>query len=98
VKILDENNVNYEVVKYINTPPLAEELKDLSRKMGLRAKDFTRKKESEFKELNLINHLDDDEILFKAMSKHPKLIERPIAVNGEKAVLCRPPERVLEII
>ncbi len=98
MKILEENNVSFEIVLYLKTPPTSSELKTLGEKMGLRPKEFIRKKETEFKEQELSKFLEDDDALFESMSKYPKLIERPIAVNKNKAVLCRPPVRILDII
>lgn len=72
-------------------------LKDLSSKLGKRPSEFVRKGEKDFKENNLKEVLDDDEALFAAMAKFPKIMERPIVVKGEKAVLGRPPENVLEL-
>ena len=94
MKILDNSGQEYEIVDYINTPPTVEELKSLAKKMGVSAKDFIRRNESIFKELDLKPFLDNDAILYKHMSENPKLIERPIIVKGERAVLGRPPEKV----
>jgi arsenate reductase len=94
VQILNDLNVDYEIVDYIKHPPSPEELRSLAGKMGVKARDFTRTKEAIFKELNLHSRLDDDEIMFEKMSENPKLIERPIVVMGDKAVLGRPPEKV----
>ena len=74
------------------------ELKELGQRLDLRPKDFIRKGEQEFKDLNLSQRLDNDETLFEAMSKFPKLMERPIVVSGNKARIGRPPEKILEII
>jgi len=98
VKILDNSGQDYEVVDYLNTPPTVEELKSLAMKMGVTAKDFIRSKDSIFTELNLKPHLDNDAILFKHMSANPRLIERPIVVKGNKAVLGRPPEKVHDLL
>ncbi len=87
MKILESSGQGFEIVDYINVPPTPAELKSLADKMGLRAKDFIRSKETVFKELDLKPHLENDELLFQHMSKNPKLIERPIVVRGEKAVL-----------
>ena len=94
MKILEDLNVEYEIVDYLNTPPSVDELQSLAKKMGIKARDFTRTKEMVFKELNLKPHLDDDHFMFQKMSENPKLIERPIVVKGERAVLGRPPENV----
>ena len=67
--------------KPINAPPTPSELQSLAAKMGIRAKDFIRKNEAVFKELDLKLHMDNDEFLFQKMSENPKLIERPIVVK-----------------
>ena len=66
--------------------------------LKLRPKDFIRKGEKEFSDLNLALHLENDAYLFEAMSNNPKLIERPIVVAGDKAVIGRPSENVLKLI
>ena len=98
MKILDNSGRDYMVIDYIKYPPTAEELKSLAFKMGITAKDFIRRKESIFIELDLKSHLDNDDILYKHMSENPKLIERPIVVKGERAVLGRPPEKVHDLL
>lgn len=75
-----------------------DEFKDLSKKLGKRPGEFVRKGEADFKENNLKESLDDDDALFAAMAKFPKIMERPIVVKGEKAVLGRPPENVLKLL
>ena len=98
MKILETLGQDYEIIDYMNAPPTPDELKILADKMGVRAREFIRSRESIFKELNLQSHLDDDDILFKNMSEHPRLIERPIVVKGSSAVLGRPPEKVEKFI
>ena len=98
MKILDNSGQEYEIVDYLNSPPTVEELKSLAMKMGVTAKDFIRSKESIFTELDLKPHLDNDATLYKHMSANPRLIERPIVVKGNKAVLGRPPEKVRDFL
>ena len=98
VQILNDSNVEYEIVDYLNNPPSVDELQSLAKKMGIKARDFTRTKEVIFKELNLQPHLDDEHFMFQKMSENPKLIERPIVVKGERAVLGRPPEKVADLL
>ena len=98
VQILNELGVDYEIVDYLNNPPSADELQSLAIKMGVKARDFIRTKETVFKELNLQLHLDDDTFMFQKMSENPKLIERPIIVKGERAVLGRPPNKVEKLL
>jgi len=98
VQILNDLGVDYEIVDYLNMPPSADELQSLANKMGLKARDFIRTKEAVFKELNLQLHLDDEHFIFQKMSENPKLIERPILVKGERAVLGRPPNKVKKLL
>ena len=98
VQILIDLNIEYEIVDYLNNPPSADELQSLANKMGLKAREFIRVKEVVFKELNLQLHLDDEHFIFQKMSENPKLIERPIIVKGERAVLGRPPEKVEDLL
>jgi len=98
VQILNDSNVEYEIVDYLNNPPSVDELQSLAKKMGIKARDFIRTKETAFKELNLQPHLDDENFMFQKMSENPKLIERPIVVKGERAVLGRPPEKVADLL
>jgi len=98
VQILNDLNVEYEIVDYLNNPPSADELELLAIKMGVKARDFIRTKEAVFKELNLQLHLDDEHFIFQKMSENPKLIERPIVVKGDKAVLGRPPNKVEDFL
>jgi arsenate reductase len=98
VQILNDLAVEYEIIDYLNNPPTVDELQSLAIKMGLKAREFIRVKEAVFKELDLQPHLDDDTFMFQKMSENPKLIERPIAVKGDRAVLGRPPERIREFL
>ncbi len=96
--LLEENGLTPEVVLYLETPPSAETLKDLLNKLGISARDLLRKGEDAYKDNNLKNPELSDAELIDAMVRHPKLIERPIVVKGDKAVLGRPPENALELI
>ncbi|WP_417317313.1 arsenate reductase (glutaredoxin) [Emcibacter sp.] len=97
--LLEEQGIAPEVVEYLNDVPTREQLADILKMLGLSsARDLMRKKEAEYKE----NGLDDESLsedqLLEAMTRHPKLIERPIVVKGGKAAIGRPPESVLEIL
>ena len=98
MQILNDSNIEYEIVDYLNNPPSVDELQSLAKKLGMNARDFTRTKETVFKELNLQPHLDDEHFMFQKMSENPKLIERPIIVKGERAVLGRPPNKVEKLL
>ncbi|MNR28715.1 Arsenate reductase [compost metagenome] len=73
-------------------------LKALLGKLGISARQLLRSGEDEYKALNLADETLSEAQLIEAMAKHPKLIERPILVAGDKAVIGRPPEKVLEIL
>ncbi len=85
---------NPVIIKYLETPPTKDELQRLAAKLHLRPKDFIRRGEAEFKQLELKKKLEDDNALMAAMAAHPRLIERPIVVKGNVAILGRPPEKV----
>lgn len=96
--LLEENGIEPKVVLYLQTPPSATQLGKLGKALGMKARQFMRSKESEYKELNLANKDLSEKALLAAMAENPKLIERPIVVKGDKAVLGRPPENVLSLI
>ncbi len=96
--LLEEKGIEPEVIKYLDTPPTATELKAILQKLGISARDLLRKGEDDYKALNLKDRSLSEEALIEAMVEHPKLIERPIVIKGNKARLGRPPESVLDII
>ena len=98
LQLLRDHEVEPEIVEYLNTPPSADELKQILQLLGIPAKDLLRKGEAIYKELNLKEQLDDELKLIQAMVEHPKLIERPIVIKGQQAVIGRPPENVLTLI
>lgn len=97
--LLEEKGVSTTVVEYLKTAPTAAEIKKLLKMLGFKdARQLMRTKEDLYKELNLSDDSLTQDQLIKAMHENPKLIERPIVVNGDKARLGRPPEQVLEIL
>ncbi len=96
--LLEENDVTPEIVYYLETPPDTDQLKSLLAKLGVGIRDMLRSGEAEYGELGLDDESRSEEILFDIVAKHPRLIERPIVVKGEKALLCRPPEKVLQLL
>ncbi|HSX50499.1 MAG TPA: arsenate reductase (glutaredoxin) [Cellvibrio sp.] len=98
LNLLRELGQEPEVILYLETPPNARTLKSLLGKLGISARELLRKGEDAYKELNLADETLNEAALIKAMVENPKLIERPIAVNGEKAVIGRPPENVKNIL
>jgi len=98
LKLLQDQGIEPEIILYLETPLDAKTLKGLLTKLGLQPRELMRTKEAEYKELGLNNpDLTADELI-AAMIATPKLIERPIVVNGNKAALGRPPEQVLDIL
>ena len=95
--LLEERGVQPKIILYLETPPGRAEIARLLQKLGLTAGELVRRGEEEYKACGLRKDSSDEEIL-TAMAKHPKLIERPIVVRGDRAVLGRPPENVLELI
>lgn len=95
--ILDERGVDATYVHYLDEPPTVEELLDLLDKLGeTDPRAIVRKGEAPWAELDLDKA--DDETVLRAMTRHPILIERPIVVVGDRAVVARPPERLLELL
>ncbi|KMT66551.1 arsenate reductase (glutaredoxin) [Catenovulum maritimum] len=96
--LLEEKQVEIEVIEYLKTPPSEQELKDFVDLLGIDIlHDLVRTKEPLYKELDLSELMTDDE-LAPILVEYPKLIERPIVLQGNKAVIGRPPENVLELI
>ncbi len=98
LELLHDRGIEPEVVYYLETPPSPAELRDLLGKLGTGPRGLLRSNEPEFAALGLDDPSLDDEALVAAMSANPRLIERPVFVNGDRAVIGRPPERVLEIL
>ncbi|HNB91149.1 MAG TPA: arsenate reductase (glutaredoxin) [Plasticicumulans sp.] len=96
--LLSQHGIEPAVVRYLDTPPDAATLAQLLDQLGLEPRALLRSGEDEYKTLNLADPALSREQLIAAMVAHPKLIERPIVVHGERAVLGRPPERVLELL
>jgi arsenate reductase len=93
--LLQENGVEPTIVEYLSTPPSAAELKKILNKMGKGPRDVLRAKEA--REEGIDKSLDGDDLI-AAIAAHPRALERPIVVKGDKAALGRPPESVLDII
>ena len=98
LQLLQDNGVNPKVVLYLDDTPNAEQLDALLAKLGISARDLLRKGEDDYKALNLKDPSHSDADLLAAMVAHPKLIERPIVVRSDRAVLGRPPENALELL
>ena len=97
LKIIRNHGYEPKVIEYLKYPLSKIELESIAQSLGLRPKEFVRKNESEFKDNNLHENLEDDD-LFEAMSKFPKIMERPIVISDIGAVIGRPPENVLKVL
>ena len=95
--LLESRGISARIVKYLETPPTAAELSALVRKLGIPAEALVRKGEEIHKSKYAGRTLTDAEWI-AAMVEHPILIERPIVVAGERAVVGRPPDRVLTLL
>ncbi|EPR73659.1 Arsenate reductase [Winogradskyella psychrotolerans RS-3] len=97
LSILEESGKAFEIIKYLEEDLTSVELQDVIIKLGIKPIDLIRKNEAIWKSEFKGKSLSDNEII-AAMVNHPKLIERPIVINGDKAVIGRPPEAIKEII
>lgn len=97
VEILENSGKEFEIVKYLDDIPTKKELTEIIKLLGISPIELVRKNEKIWKENYKGKELTDTEIV-TAMVKNPKLIERPIVINGNKAVIGRPPENILNII
>ena len=98
MSLLKEHNLDFSIVEYLKTPLTPSEIISLSKKLGKAPGEFVRKNEADFKNNNLAKQLNDDGKMAEAIAKFPKIMERPIAVKGVKAVIGRPPENVLSLL
>lgn len=98
LNLLQSKNIEPSVVEYLKTPLSHEQISTLVSQLGFNsARDLMRTKEEQYKALNLKDE-NSESVLIDAMVDNPKLIERPIVVNNNKAALGRPPENVLSVL
>lgn len=98
LQLIKEKGIDPEIRYYLEDPPSTKELAEVLRKMGKRPRDIFRKSEPLYKDLGLKNKDLSDDVLLEHLNQYPILIERPIVVKGQRAVLGRPPEDVKKII
>lgn len=98
LKILQDHGLTPIIIEYLKTPPDVNDLKQILNKLNLSPRELLRNNEPEYKENQLDdNNLSDEEIV-QAISKHPILMQRPIVILGNKAIIGRPPEKVNELL
>ena len=98
IGILKDRGVDFEAINYYETPLDAERLRELIEQMGIAPRELLRKGEQVYRDLNLGKREVSDDELIRLMVEHPDLIQRPIVVRGNKAVLARPTENLKELL
>jgi len=98
LQILQDNNIETEIIDYLEIPPSPLELGRIIAMLGASARDLMRSTESVYKDADLDDDSLSDDDIIEAICEYPALLQRPIVIIGEKAIIGRPPGRVLEII
>ena len=97
MELLEAKGLNTSVIKYLENVPTKEQIKAVLKKLNMKASQILRTGEDIYKELNL-KEIDDEDKLIEIMTEHPILIERPIIIKGEIAVIARPVENLEELL
>ena len=97
LSIVDESGSEKEIVKYLETNPDKQTIKDLLKMLGLSARELMRTKEDIYKELKLKDETDDEKLI-EAMTENPKLIERPVLIKNGKAIIGRPTSIIADFL
>lgn len=98
LELLEQRGADVTVIRYLETPPSKQELKDVLQKLNLTPRDIMRKGEAIYKELNLNDESLSDDALIDAMIANPILLERPIYVQDDRAAVGRPIENIINIL
>lgn len=98
LELLQEHGVDPQIVDYLSAPPGAAELRHILTMLGLPPRGLMRTREQAYRDAGLDNPDLADEELIRAMIEHPILIQRPIVIVDGRAVIGRPPERVLDLL
>jgi len=98
LELLRQRGIEPQIVEYLKNPPDKKRLEHLLGLLGMEPRELMRKKEKAYKELGLDDENLKREALIAAIVEHPKLMERPVVVAGDRAALGRPPERVLDVL
>ena len=96
--ILRDRGADFESINYYEKPLSVDELRKLTRKLGIAPRELLRKDEQVYRDLGLAKRQFSDDELIELMVENPDLIQRPIVVKGARAVLGRPPENVEELL
>jgi arsenate reductase (glutaredoxin) len=98
LEILQQHQLNPDIVEYLDSPPDREELQRIISLLGVSARELLRTTESAYHDANLDDNTLDENQIIEAICELPILLQRPIVVHGDRAVIGRPPEKVLEIL
>ncbi|QEG41065.1 arsenate reductase (glutaredoxin) [Roseimaritima ulvae] len=98
VALLESRGIDFEVVKYLEQPPSEKELRRIVKLLGIKPEQLVRKGEKLYKELALGEQTLSDKQWIATLAAHPKLIERPIVVHGDRAAIGRPTENIEELL
>ena len=96
--LLEANGVNPEIIRYLDTPLSKPAIKTLLTKLGVEIRDILRRNESAYTELGLHDAAMSGDAILNLLVSHPVLLERPIVVRGDRAVVGRPPETILQLL
>jgi arsenate reductase len=97
MSLIEEKSIKVDIVKYLESTPSKEQIKEVLKKLNISAKELLRTGEDIYKELKL-KEIDDEDKLIDFMVEHPILIERPIIIKGDIAVIARPIENLEELL
>ncbi len=98
LKLIRDAGIDPEVIEYLESPPSTRELGQILKKLGIEPRELMRKGEAIYKELGLAKRDLSRKEAIELLHEHPRLIERPIVIRGDRAVIGRPPENVLELL
>lgn len=96
--LIRDHGIEPEIIKYLERSPSPDELKRIIERLGVSVREIMRSGEAEYRELGLADESLSDGILVEAICTHPKLLQRPIVVHGDRARIGRPPESIQEIL
>ena len=97
LELVEDSKQEMKIYKYLDESPSINDIKDILTKLGMSAKELMRTGEDIYKDLK-IKDIDDETTLIELLSQNPKLIERPIIIKGDKAVIGRPIENTIELL
>ena len=97
LELLRKNGINPLIVEYLKEPLESNELISISKKLKMSPVNFVRKNDAKYKELNIDETSISDAEMFQTIVDHPRILERPIIISGDNAVIGRPPENILDL-